>query len=1072
MKTTKKAKALLSVVLVLTMLFSMCVVGFIGVSAADLTLNYEFAYKNAGYAEGRISLTGGSGTYYLYWADDTKALDGYAEIATITAGTKPFEMDAGTAIPAGATKVIAISGSTEPAEKTVAAADAVFDVPADKQFKGGSKEYTFEALSDIHIQVDDSYWYLSKPHFANALEVAADREVDFMTICGDMVNGYSYSNLQNEYPQYLKLIAASNYNNPIYETNGNHEMKGGSNAQNLDLYRKATGLNTTTGKLQSTPYYEKTINGDHYIFLVLELSGSPNESSEFTTAQLDWFEGLLKKYYNDGNKIIVNQHALIKGYGAGDDKVTPYYGGHLQPTYAEVRRLMDLMEEYPDIIMMSGHSHIDFKYGYNFDNEDGNTCYTVHIPSTSSTTHPKTGGGLDYKMDVNSSQGYLVDVYNDYVILNGTDLAMDEILPAYTYMVDYTGEELEKNEMDDIVYDTVKVTVDVSNLTNAPTEVICTAFNAGDATDSDTVAMQRNSDGTYSADIIDGYSQMYFIVKSAAGQLNTSAFEVANCKITLGYNVLTYPPTGTVTENVNAHFWGSGGDGTVWPGVAMTKDSSGNYVLNIPASEYTGVVFNEGASPADKTTDLDIAPYITAGEPDVYVNLDGGDVTEPTTEATKPATQPTETTEPTEPVTQPTEVTEPTEATEPSTAATEPVVDELAPIVIIEKTDEGYFLTDAYAADGSEDVEFKFAINGVVYQDYSDVSTFIFDAPHDYLYVIEVSAKYSDGTEHKTTVMIEVKDGEALLPDMPERPTAPQTQPTETTTAPTTTATVPTTSTPEPEYLYGDADLNGKVNVKDATTVQKYAAKIVDLDETAFIQADVTGDMKVNVKDATSIQKLIAKIITVFPVEEGEAQLAAVGATVADLKAEVKTVLSTEYQYASYDAYMALKKAYMNANVTYDALNSAYTDYKTMKSNNVIANYGGSVEIGDIDIGDTGSDTGGNTGGSTLEGECTVYFSNTNGWGTVYAHLFGTGGDLATWPGAAMTDTGITSSSGKKLYKITFDSSKYQSVVFNAGSGGEQTVDIKIEADGTVYHLSTKSGEKYTVGSYAYSDKY
>ena len=71
-----------------------------------------------------------------------------------------------------------------------------------------------------------------------------------------------------------------------------------------------------------------------------------------------------------------------------------------------------------------------------------------------------------------------------------------------------------------------------------------------------------------------------------------------------------------------------------------------------------------------------------------------------------------------------------------------------------------------------------------------------------------------------------------------------------------------------------------------------------------------------------------------------------------------------------------------------------------------------------------------------------------------------------------MIDTGLTSGSGKKLYKITFDASKYNKIIFTNGS--EQTVDITLPAtaDGTVYHLSTKEGDKYTVGSYAYSDKY
>lgn len=1044
MKKTKKAKALLSVALVLSMLLSMCVVGFVGVYAASLELKYEFAYKNAGYAEGRISLTGDTGTYYLYWANDTKALGGYREIAKLTAGTMPFEMGAGTAIPVGATKVIAIKGETEPNEKTVAAASAVFDIPESKRFKAtaADKQYTFEALSDLHIQIDDSFWVYSKPHFANALEVAADRGVDFMTICGDMVNGYSYYNLVNEFPIYHKILAASNYNNPIYETNGNHEMKGSSNEENLALYMQATGLNTETGTRQTTPYYEKTINGDHYIFMVLELSGSPNESSEFTEAQLDWFEGLLKKYYGDGHKIIVNQHCLFNGYGAGDDKSTPYYGGSLSSSYAEVKRLKSIMEAYPEIIMLSGHSHIDFKYGYNFDNENGNTCYTVHIPSTSTTTHPKQGGGLDYVQDPESSQGYLIDVYKDYVVINGTDLYKNAIYPAYTYFVDYTGEALEKNEMSDLDIETVKVTVDISALTDAPTEVICCAYNEGSATDSDSIAMTKNSDGTYSADVMDGYTKLYFIIKSEAGQLNTASFDVANCKITLGYNTITYTPTGNVLNNVNAYFWGDG-DGTVWPGVKMTQKDSGDYELRIPACEFTGLIFNEGKSPNPKTENLDINDYLTTGVADVYELV--GEPTPTTTAATEPVTTEPNTTEASEPIT-----------TEPA----EPVVDELAPIVIVEKNPEGYLTAEAYAADGAEGVEYQFAINGHVYREYSEVSGFIFDAPNDYVYVLDVTAKYPDGSEHTTTVTFEVVDGEPVLPEMPERPTVttePTTEePQPTTKAPETTAenTVPTS---EPVvYLYGDADLNGKINVKDATTIQKYAAKMLDLDETAMIQADVTGDGKVNVKDATSIQKLIAKLINVFPVEE-KTELAPVGATLESLKTEVKGVLASQYQYASYDAYMALKKAYMNEDTTQDELNKAYNDFKTMKSNNPIDAYGDTVEIGDID-----TDTGLDDVDPGPDGEVTIYFENNQSWSKVNAYVWNGSTKLAAWPGVAMELSG-TSANGNEVYKIVVDGSIYKFIIFNDGNA--QTVDIRIpsDIDGKTYSLDSNSSGKYTV---------
>ncbi|MBR3988653.1 MAG: metallophosphoesterase [Clostridia bacterium] len=1047
MKTKKFAKALLSVVLVVTMLLSMCIVGYVGVSAVGTELNYEFAYKNAGYAEGRITLTGGTGNYFIYWADDTKALDGYHEITVISSDDiLPFEMDANTAIPAGATKVIAIQSDTIPEDKTVAAADAVFDIPADKQFKGGTKQYDFMTLSDIHIDYNNWYTY-AKEHLANSLEVAAKRDVEFIATCGDTMNGNSgIDKYDDEWKTYLQILAASNYNNPIYEANGNHESyyDDGKTSDpydfGLNLFKASTGLNAITGAVQSAPYFEKTINGDHHIFMAMELISkeqSPGASNTFTEAQINWLEGLFKKYENDGHRIFIYEHAPFKGYGAGDNKQTPYYGASMVDSYPQVKKLKNLLEAHKDTVIFSGHTHIDLRYGYNFDNENGKTAYTVHIPSNASTTHPNASGGLDYIHNINSSQGYLVDVYDKYVILNGTDLAFNAIYPQYSYMVDYSGEKLEKNELEDIVYETTDVTVDVSKLTSNASKVLCVPFDSKNNT-AEAVEMTKNADGTFSADIIKAYAKFNFVIYIGDEVLKSSTFDNADCKVILGYQTLTYTPDNAVSF-VRAHVWGEG-DGTIWPGITMAKGASGSYSVKIPASKFTGVVFNWGDGDANKTSDIDISAgsvpekgvELIAGADDIYVNLSEGEtepVVKPTTTSTQPVeTTPAVTTKPAE--TEPSEVTVPTETTvvtEPTetTSATEPVKDELAPIVIIEKTENNNLSVDAYAADGAEDVQYKFSVNGTVYQDYSDKAEFVFNAPVDYTYTVEVSAKYADGTEHKASVVFEVKNGEAILPEMPERPVAPTTaEPTETTTEAKET-TLPTTETtpttvPAVEYMYGDSDLNGKINIKDATTVQKYAAKLAELDDTAFVQADVTGDMKVNVKDATAIQKYVAKIITVFPVEEGTAQLAAVGAN-ATLMNEVKGVLSKEYQYASYDAYMALKKAYMN-NVSDDVLNEVYADYKKMKSNNPIASFGGTVTIGVINIGNTGKGTplhiniSGGSNDDVQEGTPSSYYLR---------------GSLTDWdPGRVM----MLNSDGSASTKLTLSAGTYEFKVYDSNT--------------------------------------
>ena len=66
--------------------------------------------------------------------------------------------------------------------------------------------------------------------------------------------------------------------------------------------------------------------------------------------------------------------------------------------------------------------------------------------------------------------------------------------------------------------------------------------------------------------------------------------------------------------------------------------------------------------------------------------------------------------------------------------------------------------------------------------------------------------------------------------------------------------------------LLGDVNCDGKVNIKDATAIQKHLANISVLTDEGFALADVDGSGKVNIKDATAIQKHIAGIETGFPV--------------------------------------------------------------------------------------------------------------------------------------------------------------------------------------------------------------
>lgn len=59
----------------------------------------------------------------------------------------------------------------------------------------------------------------------------------------------------------------------------------------------------------------------------------------------------------------------------------------------------------------------------------------------------------------------------------------------------------------------------------------------------------------------------------------------------------------------------------------------------------------------------------------------------------------------------------------------------------------------------------------------------------------------------------------------------------------------------EKGYVIGDVNSDGELNIKDATTLQKYCAKLSKVDK---LVADFNGDLKIDIKDVTDIQKKLA----------------------------------------------------------------------------------------------------------------------------------------------------------------------------------------------------------------------
>lgn len=450
-------------------------------AAEDNHIYYEFSGNDAatpGYAEGKVTFTAKTaGTYDLYWADNSKALDGYYEIVSMKMGageSKTFTFDYHTAIPAKATKIIAVTNKDD---ATVKDAAAVYDIPCEKQLlsSSGNLLYTFNSYSDIHIDTEVYYTQCEK-NWKNALKYAADMNTDFIVSAGDAVT--NAKGFEEEWDVYQKILAESDYTNPVWETNGNHDMRDESGADGTGVkhgvkaydykgnlaFSKATGTDSTIANLNANkPYYyvvEET-TGDVFIFMALENGYKPASHDNFSREQIEWVKDLLDTFYGTGVNVYIIEHATFHGYGPGDiwttksnGSVSSYYGGHM---YANGMKTSDgtmvsgmdqntefkkILDTYKDVIWMSGHTHQDFSLGNNYSNEKGSACNMIHNPSVAGTTYINEKNQLEYDSDSSAndgaglnSQGYYVETYENSVVYYGANLTEEKIYPAYCYIM-------------------------------------------------------------------------------------------------------------------------------------------------------------------------------------------------------------------------------------------------------------------------------------------------------------------------------------------------------------------------------------------------------------------------------------------------------------------------------------------------------------------------------------------------------------------------------------------------------------------------------------------------------------
>lgn len=455
----KKFTVVLSVLMALVI--AGCVFVTVG-NAASASISYSFANNDKGFAEGTVTLSNGSGSTALYWADDTKALDGFDPIATFN-GSGSYTMPAYTAIPARATKIIAVTGSA----RTVSGAAAVYNIPDNKKLgkKDSDLLYSFADYSDFHMEADGVKPYsgysakypYDEQHLKAAFDTAAKRGVDFIVTNGDHVNnqrndlnGGNNNLYAYEWNRYLKILAESDYVNPIYEGIGNHELwnyETDSNKKPRDwksgsrYFVAITGLDSTKASVDSDKaYYEITepTTGDHFLFMALEGGFYTDANDEFSDAQLNWLESKLNAYKNDGKNTFILEHANFYKWGAGDQKDRPIYDIPLKFGNAATTKLQTILKNHPEAVIVTGHTHFKYSLQLNYDNDNKQAATMLHVSSIGGVRDIKNRTTRVNDTSLQNTEGYIVEVYNDATIFYGTNVYYNTTYPWATYIVPQT----------------------------------------------------------------------------------------------------------------------------------------------------------------------------------------------------------------------------------------------------------------------------------------------------------------------------------------------------------------------------------------------------------------------------------------------------------------------------------------------------------------------------------------------------------------------------------------------------------------------------------------------------------
>lgn len=376
---------------------------------SDIKLEYKFTNTTKGSAAGTIELTtcsSNTGAYSIYWANDNGKLEDYSEITTIESSgtdTKSYTVASLNAIPENANKIVAVKDDAIKAE---------YKIDSNKLISC-SKKFSFGALSDVHLEGGSNDEAKSKSDFDNELNYFKSQNVAFLGTSGDITRDGKSEDID------AVVSKIKSFGLPVYTARGNHDT------------RNACGSNWEKIEPNGT-CFEKVVNDEVFVFMGLNKEDYTNP---FTSEQISQLKSILEKYKN--KRVFMFEHVFIGSVG-NVNSLYPYSSLSDKGTAGEFKALL---KENKNVVLFTGHTHLDFNLQRlnefaNVKAPSDDYGYRVHCPSASRPRRNDEGKSSSKTYTYNEgAYGYLVDVYDNYVILKGRDFVANKNLPYATYIL-------------------------------------------------------------------------------------------------------------------------------------------------------------------------------------------------------------------------------------------------------------------------------------------------------------------------------------------------------------------------------------------------------------------------------------------------------------------------------------------------------------------------------------------------------------------------------------------------------------------------------------------------------------